>query len=173
MRDAIIRTATITDAKSMSKFAAVRFEDTFGFNYNPSDLREFVAQKYNEPVFADYINNPSMQNLLALNDTGEIIGYSQSGPMSLPLEGAIEGATELYRFYVSDEAKGTGLAKTLFDKVLEFAKGRAAPVLYLGVWSQNFRALAFYEKLGFEIVGKYLYQVGRTYDDERIMRLWL
>ena len=173
MLEAKIRLASISDAKAMSKFAGDRFKDTFGHIYDPDDLREFIAEKYNEGKFAEYIIDKTMQNLLAFDDGGEIVGYSQAGAMTLPLDDAIDGAIELYRFYVGDEAKGTGLAKRLFGEVLEFANQKKAPALYLGVWSQNFRALAFYEKLGFEIVGKYLYQVGRTYDDERIMRLWL
>lgn len=166
-----IRAATRTDARQMASFAAQRFIDTFGFNYDPNDLAEFVAQKYNEVVFANYIENPAIQNLLAISENGAIIGYSQTGPMGLPLENSIPNSLELYRFYIADEAKGSGLAMRLFESLMAFVKSKNAPVLYLGVWSQNHRALAFYHKLGFEIVGKYLYQVGNTFDDERIMRL--
>ena len=28
--------------------------------------------------------------------------------------------------------------------------------MYLGVWSENARAIAFYRKCGFDVVGKYL-----------------
>lgn len=159
------------DAAAMAAFAAQRFIDTFGFNYSTDDLEKFVATKYNEVVFTDYIENPLIQNLLAIDENGEIIGYSQTGPMSLPLEGADPKGIELYKFYISDAAKGTGLAYRLFENIMAFVRSKRAPYLYLGVWSQNQRALAFYHKLGFEIVGKYLYQVGNTFDDERIMRL--
>ncbi len=169
----VIRSATSEDANSMAEFASQRFKDTFGYIYDKDDLSEFIATNYNSHTFAKYISDSQMQNLLALNKAGEIIGYSQIGPMKLPLEGYIPNSLELYRFYVSDEAKGSGLAKKLFDNLMEFVRANKAPALYLGVWSENHRALAFYHKLGFEIVGKYLYQVGKTFDDERIMRLMI
>lgn len=168
-----IRNALVGDALAMSKFAAERFTDTFGFVYDPQDLQHHLATKYTQEVFANYINDHAMLNILALNEDDEITGFAQAGDMALPLDGAIKQSTELYRFYVSNEAKGTGLAKKLYQRVLEYAIARQSKVLYLGVWSQNARAIAFYKRLGFEEIGKYLYQVGKTFDDERIMRLEL
>lgn len=160
-----------SDAQKLAEYAAKRFNDTFGFVYDPLDLANHLQEKYTPETYLEAINNREIFTQVAIDAGENIVGYSQAGPMGLPHDGAISGAFELYRLYVNDECKGSGLAKQLFDNVLARASEIGAPALYLGVWSQNARALAFYSRLGFEIVGKYLYQVGKTFDDERIMCL--
>jgi ribosomal protein S18 acetylase RimI-like enzyme len=59
------------------------------------------------------------------------------------------------------------------ERALAWTKAAKAPALHLGVWAGNERALAFYRKFGFEVVGSYHFKVGKTLDDERIMRLGL
>lgn len=159
------------DAKSLGNFAAQNFTKTFGHVYHIDDLNEFLSQKYNDDAVLNLINDAQIFLKIAKYN-GEIIGYIMGGPMSLPYKADID-AFELQRLYVSEAAKGTGLAFKLYQELLNYAKSIRATELYLGVWAHNERALKFYSGLGFEIVGKYLYQVGRTFDDERIMRIKL
>lgn len=167
-----IRTPNLSDAKNLGEFAKEKFIATFGHLYHPDDLKEFLNQKYNTKIMEETINNKANFIKIALYDNS-IIGYILGGPMGLPFENAHSKAYELQRLYVDEIAKGTGLAKLLYQSLLHHTKTLNAPELYLGVWAENHRALKFYSNLGFEIVGKYLYQVGRTFDDERIMRLKL
>lgn len=43
--------------------------------------------------------------------------------------------------------------------------------IYIGVYSDNFRAQRFYQKYKFEKVGEYFYEVGRCRDLEYIMQM--
>ena len=43
-------------------------------------------------------------------------------------------------------------------------------MIWLGVWSGNDKAQAFYAKRGFAKVGEYRFRVGETLDHEFIMR---
>jgi ribosomal protein S18 acetylase RimI-like enzyme len=45
--------------------------------------------------------------------------------------------------------------------------------MLLSVYIDNHRARRFYERYGFEEVGRYAFPVGGTIDDDRIMRLAL
>ncbi len=167
-----IKPATSADAPKLAQYMAMRFRDTFGHIYDPQDLADFLDAKYNSSTTLQHIE--ASENFIRIAwDGDEIKGYIFGGPMSLPFEGYAKDAYEIYRFYVSDDQKGNGLAPKLYNELMQHVKNIAAPELFLGVWSLNERALSFYKKLGFEIVGKYLYQVGKTLDDERIMRLKL
>jgi|APTNR8051073442_1049403.scaffolds.fasta_scaffold00426_25 ribosomal protein S18 acetylase RimI-like enzyme len=168
-----IRPPNLAEAEKLSQFAASRFCDTFGHLYHPDDLKEHLEARYNEKVFSEYLLDENMFLVAAFNKDGEIIGYAKAGDIEVPIEPSCDNARELHRLYVRDDMKGSGLGMELYNLVLQFAQAQGARELYLGVWSQNARAIAFYSKQGFEIVGKYLYQVGRTFDDERIMRLAL
>ena len=82
-------------------------------------------------------------------------------------------ACEIYTLYVVEDVKGAGVAPTMMEWALDRARARGAEDMYLGVYHANGRALAFYKRYGFEVVGRYDFPVGETLDDERIMRLAL
>jgi GNAT superfamily N-acetyltransferase len=53
-------------------------------------------------------------------------------------------------FYVTADHRGTGLARELMARAAQRAREVGCPELTLDVDVENDRALAFYEKLGFE-----------------------
>ena len=66
--------------------------------------------------------------------------------------------------------QGAGVAAVLMDWAVETARAEGAPALYLSVWEEGHRAIAFYRKQGFEIVDTAPFRLGsRTYQDP-IMR---
>ena len=69
--------------------------------------------------------------------------------------------------------QGAGLAAQLMAWTLEEARARAAEEIYLSVFVDNARARRFYERYGFEYVGRYAFMVGSHADDDLIMRLRL
>ena len=58
------------------------------------------------------------------------------------------------------------------DWVLGEARTRGDE-LYLSVFSENHRARRFYERYGFEAVGRYDFMVGTHADEDIVMRLAL
>jgi len=67
---------------------------------------------------------------------------------------------EIQRFYVDASHHGTGLAHQLMAHVLARAEAAGAATLWLGVWERNPRALAFYRKWGFDVVGEHIFKLG-------------
>ena len=167
----IIRQATLDDAQELKEYSTNCFIETFAHLYPKEDLDFFLGAKYSLEVVQKQISDNENYILIAQNQNNEFIGYAMSAPMGLPFDDAKENSYELIRLYVSSEAKGKGLAKKLYEMVLKKAHELNSSELYLGVYCDNLRAQSFYKKLGFEIVGRYLFPVGNTMDDERIMRL--
>jgi len=58
---------------------------------------------------------------------------------------------EVERIYILQEAAGSGLGKKLMDVAFEIAKYHNQDILFLKAMDSSRNALAFYEKLGFEI----------------------
>ncbi|MEE9480981.1 MAG: GNAT family N-acetyltransferase [Kiloniellales bacterium] len=78
----------------------------------------------------------------------------------------------LWGMYVREEARGTGLAAAMVERVLEFAKENVEQVV-LSVITSNEHACRFYKKMGFEIYGlekRALCIDGRYYDEEFMVR---
>lgn len=167
----IIRQANFYDAQKLKQYSENCFIETFAHLYPKEDLDFFLSEKYSLEAVQKQISDDEYYVLIAQSQNEDFIGYAMSAPMGLPFDDAKENSYELIRLYVSQEAKGKGLANKLYEMVLKKAHELNSSELYLGVYCDNLRAQSFYKKLGFEIVGKYLFPVGNTMDDERIMRL--
>ena len=90
----------------------------------------------------------------------EGVGYAKvalgSGPDCVEAERPIE----LERIYALQTHIGQGVGSTLMRTCLDFAVDSGCDVIWLGVWEQNQRAIRFYERFGFEIVGETTFLVG-------------
>jgi ribosomal protein S18 acetylase RimI-like enzyme len=166
----VYRDATGADADALGAFAQATFTETFGHLYPPEDLAAFVGAKYRADVMAAEIADPETRYRLALRGDA-IVGYCKMGAVDMDVDAA--DALELHRLYVDKDAKGSGVAQTLMDDALAWARGKGAKVMYLSVWENNARAQAFYRRYGFEHVGEHKFMVGRTADRDFIWRLAL
>ena len=170
MSEIAYRDATAADAAALAAFAEMTFTDTFGHLYPPEDLAAYVEAKYRPHVVGGEIADPQTRYVLALRD-GAIVGYSKLGVVEMDVDAT--DALELHRLYVDASVKGAGVAKTLMDDGLAWARGKGARVMYLSVWENNERAQAFYKRYGFEHVKEHKFMVGRVADRDFIWRLAL
>jgi diamine N-acetyltransferase len=168
----IIRPAALADAPALAAFGDKTFFDTFGHLYPHGDADFFSRQRFSlERTRAD-ISEEGRYIQLAFEGE-DLMAFLDCGPLGLPVEAPAAKSLELYRLYVDEAAKGTGLAHQLMKMAVDWARAGSASSLYLGVYHDNGRAQAFYRKHGFEIIGAYQFKVGNTWDDERIMELKL
>lgn len=170
MSEISYRDASAADAEALAAFAEATFTDTFGHLYPPEDLAAFVEAKYRAPVIGEEIADPATRYVLALRD-GAIVGYCKMGDVDMDVDAT--AALELHRLYVDTSTKGTGVAKTLMDDALAWARSKGAKVMFLSVWENNARAQAFYKRYGFEHVKEHKFMVGRVADRDFIWRLEL
>ncbi len=169
----MIRRATPDDCDILAVLGERTFRETFveGFAiaYSADDLAQFVAQSYAPEVFAAKFADPAQALWLAFAD-GEPIGYANAGPCRLPHPDVQPHHGELYRLYLSQDQQGLGLGRRLMETALPWLMRAYPGPLWLGVWSGNLKAQAFYARYGFEKVGEYEFPVGATRDHEFILR---
>lgn len=158
------------DGAALSRLFCEAFTATFGHLYSDANLAAFLCAK-EEQAFERELADPLFACRLAFDGT-TLAGYAKLGPNDLPGR-APEGTLELYQLYVLGPWLGSGLGRTLMDWTLDEARSRGASHLQLSVFVDNHRARRFYEKYGFEEVGRYIFLVGEHEDDDRIMRLAL
>lgn len=168
-----VRSAGADDADRLARFGAAIFTATFGHNYPAPDLAGFLARAYAPAKVAAEIARTECRMDVVTGPGGAVLGYAFSGPLELPVADPEPGAWEMKRIYLDPVLQGRGVAAVLMDRCRAAAGAAGAPALYLGVWSQNPRALAFYRRLGFRDAGRYVFHVGTVEDDEIILRLAL
>lgn len=161
------RDATPGDAAALRALFAESFVETFGHLYRPEDLQEFLRGNSLAKWEAN-LSDPEIAIRVAEQD-GELAGFIELAPKKLPYESDAR-ALELRRLYLKSTAHGLGIADVLMKWVLAEAAARSAEELVLSVYVDNHRARRFYDRYGFEVVGKYDFMVGNHADEDLILR---
>ena len=168
-----IRRARPADADTLSCIARATFLETFveGFAipYPPQDLEHFMAHAYAAGPSAERLADPAQAVWLAERD-GRTQAYAAAGPAALPHPDRRPEHGELKALYVARAAQGAGVGRALMDTALAWLERGGARTLWIGVWSENFKAQRFYARYGFEKAGEYDFPVGRWRDREFILR---
>ena len=160
------RDSTPADAAAIDRTFRTTFCDTFEHLYGPEDLAAFLAQ-FTLTTWQSELANPDFAFHVA-EENGAIVGYAKLGPFKLPIETS-GPAMLLSQLYVMSSHQGAGIAQALMDWTLVEAKRRGMAELYLTVFTENHRARRFYERYGFEAVGRYDFMVGSHADEDIIM----
>jgi ribosomal protein S18 acetylase RimI-like enzyme len=80
---------------------------------------------------------------------------------------------EVQRIYADRAWHGRGVGSALLTACVEQSRAWGCDVLWLGVWEQNPRGIAFYEKWGFRRVGEQRFLVGTDSQRDHVMALGL
>ena len=157
---------------ALSRLAAATFSETFGYLYPPEDLDAFLIKSYAAEALAAQFADASQFWQMAVDDDGRALGYLHCGPVGLPhAEADATAHGELKRIYVHSSAQRRGLGKRLLTTAMEWMESTYGPApQWIGVWSGNVKAQTLYQAYGFERVGEYKFAVGKTLDDEFILR---
>ena len=163
-----VRPATHGDAAALAGLAERTFRATFAAFNSPANMDAHCAQAYGESIQAFEIASPAMQTFVS-DDRGGLAGYCQLRWAGAPGCVTARRPAELQRIYVDGDYHGRGVAQALMSQVLAAAASGGADVVWLGVWENNPRAIAFYRKLGFERVGEHVFRVGDDPQTDWIM----
>ena len=163
----IYRDANAADAAALMELFAESFVETFGHLYRKQDLDAFLEGNSLAKWQAN-LSDPEVLIRVAEMD-GRLAGFIELAPKKLPYE-ATAPALELRRVYLRSTAHGLGIADELMHWLLAQAVRRGAQELVLSVFVDNHRARRFYERYGFETVGKYTFMVGSQADEDLILR---
>jgi ribosomal protein S18 acetylase RimI-like enzyme len=165
--NAAYRAAEPADAPALKELFAESFVETFGHLYRPADLQEFLDSNTLAKWQAN-LADPEVAIRVAEAD-GELAGFIELAPKKLPYDTAAP-AIELRRLYLRSNAHGRGIADALMRWALKEAALRGAQEVVLSVYVDNHRARRFYQRYGFEAVGRYDFMVGSHADEDLILR---
>lgn len=163
-------TPTLEHLPVLSALMRTTFTTTFGHLYPPADLAQYLDTAYAAEQLASEITDP--RNFWRLLLDGEVaVAYLECLPAHLPHPEVRPDHGEIERIYVRADRQGEGLGKVLMGAALDHLRDRYgnAPQ-WLGVWSENQRAQAFYRAYGFEKAGEYEFPVGTSLDRDFIFR---
>ncbi|ABM10232.1 MULTISPECIES: GNAT family N-acetyltransferase [Micrococcaceae] len=168
-----IRTATTHDAGKLAELAAVTFPLACPPGASRADIQAHLEKTLSEANFTDYLADANI-TILVLDDGGQLNGYTMlvAKPASDPDVASVLSAlpsTELSKCYVHPEHHGKGAASRLISASIADAADKGASGVWLGVNSENAKAIRFYEKSGFQRVGTKSFKLGDSVEHDFVM----
>ena len=157
-----ILAATSNDALLLSEIGSLSLVESHGHSAPEADIKHYVQTNMSEEAFLQELSNPDHLYHIIFSD-GQPAGYSKM-MLNTPHENVPEqNVTKLGRIYVLKEFYGRNIGIELFKHIVALSKAHQQAGLWLNVWVENHRAIKFYQKQGFEIVGKYDFEVSPTH----------
>lgn len=142
-------------------FGRQEYINTFGHLFSETQLNEYLSEAYSQSTHNHWLSSDAYCFYIAYNEAGAICGYILcSSTCSLDVPSSEGDSTpqggEIKRLYIASSTFGSGLSELLLKQGIEWlVQKQLSRHIYLGVYSENPRALKFYERYGFRPVGEY------------------
>ena len=164
-----LRDAATDEAPRVAALAARLFTETYGPTHPEPELARYLARAFGADAVRSELADPRVRVILA-EVGGAPVGYTQLRTIGgVPAGVAGVRPVEIARFYVDARWHGRGVARPMMDAAVAGARAWGGDVLWLAVWQQAARPLAFYRRVGFAIVGATTFTFGDRQDDDWVM----
>lgn len=162
-----VRRATVVDAEALSRFSAEVFPLGCPANTSPDDLANYISEELTPERFCALLQDNRVVILVAETQR-EIAAYTLLARGVCHSQVQCPNQSELRKFYVRAKFHGRGVADVLMAELLALAANDGT--LWLSVFSENRRAISFYERWGFRVIGTQDFLVGADYQKDYVMQ---
>jgi diamine N-acetyltransferase len=156
-----IRKATADDFDLLVSMGRTTFMEAHILSGTQQDLGTYLNSVYNTDSFKKELENTNNIFHLIYYDN-KPAGFSKI-ILNFPNAAIIEQAiTKLDRIYILKEFHDKKLGVELFDFNLKLSQQNQQKGMWLYVWIENQRAINFYNKVGFTVIGSYNFKLSET-----------
>ena len=153
--------ASVEDSELIAKIGKKAFLESHGDSASAEDLNSFISKTYTKVHISKEFENTKVQyHIIYFNDSAA--GFSKI-ELNTPHKDIKDlNTTKLDRLYLLKAYLGQQLGSKLFDYNIQLSQEKNQNGIWLAVWVENKRAIRFYTKSGFKIVGKYNFKISET-----------
>ncbi|SFR35991.1 Ribosomal protein S18 acetylase RimI [Robiginitalea myxolifaciens] len=174
------------ELEDLRELSIQTFTAAFGPQNDPADFQNYLQNAFSREQLTEelhqagttfYFLREAAPTVANNTDTGATepsaatLGYLKLNTDAAQSEPLGEEGMEVERIYVRDGHQGKGLGQWMIERSGEMAKKAGKSFLWLGVWQENTRAVAFYQRMGFVIFGEHPYYIGSDRQMDWLMRL--
>jgi len=164
-----IRTADLRDGETLSRFASDTFHLGCPADTDPVHLDAFISTELTPERFRQFIGTNGVYIFITEVDA-RIAGFLMLVSPSPHPQVAARNPIELRKLYVDPRHHGRGIANALMQSALAVIDQPAHDTAWLSVFSGNARAISFYRRWGFAIIGAQDFLVGSDRQKDFVMR---
>ncbi len=164
-----IRIAEPSDAVAISILGRVTFTETFGHLFRErEDLQQYLLQTFSVSKIESSLEKDENVFWIAFSDRLPV-GYAKLKLKAPCKFVAKENACQLQKIYVLADFLSLKIGFQLQERLLQWAIEADYRAIWLSVLGENERAINFYKRNDFYIVGQHDFQIGREHFDFIVM----
>ena len=165
----IIRRCSDNDLDHIQKIGYETYDETFRKLNQPETINQYLAASFNKEKLYSELSNPN-SFFYFMYVENELAGYLKINLAPSQTDINDPESVELERIYVRKVYLKSGLGKRLMNYSFKIAADWNKSYIWLGVWDQNVKAIAFYIKMGFKKVGQHTFKMGEELQNDFIMK---
>jgi diamine N-acetyltransferase len=146
------------------------FIESFAAQNTEENLNNYLDQAFNRATLTQELTEPASQIYIAYYQA-QPVGYLKLNIDRTPAALQPARALEIQRIYVLQAFQGQKIGNLFMQKAIDTARLHHLDYVWLGVWEHNPRAIAFYQRWGFEIFSSYIFTLGNEAQTDYLMRL--
>lgn len=163
----------VSDADALLGLSLSTFLDFFGPPVNEQkNIDAYTSVAFTPEKVLSELNNPDSQFYFA-KDGDETAGYIKLNFNSAQNEFKDPNAVEVERIYVARVHHKKQIGSQLISFAIDIAVDKKLDYIWLGVWEYNHRAIAFYERNGFNLIGRHDFVLGDDVQTDLLMKKML
>ncbi len=159
-----IKKASLSDLAILLKLGKQTFIESHGHSCSKEDLDAYIKKAFNKNAFRlELTNTDNIFHIIYYNK--KAAGFSKITPNVKTPNSPNQNITKLERIYILKEFYDKKLGLALMQFNIELSKKLNQKGMWLYVWTENHRAVNFYTKMGFKIIGKYDFKISETHSN--------
>lgn len=163
------RECVMDDLITLRELSNKTYNDTFGHINTPSSMNEYLERAYNIDKLRDELSNHNSIFYFLYADE-ELAGYIKLNEFEAQTDILDPKSLEIERIYLTKGFQGKGLGSILMNRAIDIAREHEKIYIWLGVWEKNDKAIQFYKKNGFYVIGEHSFFMGEEEQTDFIMR---
>ncbi|MBF8150008.1 GNAT family N-acetyltransferase [Winogradskyella sp. F6397] len=156
--------ANASHSKLIVDIGTQAFRESHGHSASKADIETYISRTYNKEAILEEFNNEKVCYHLISCD-GVIAGFSKIQLDTTNKNIADLKITKLDRIYLLEAFHGKQVGAKLFQFTIELSKKQHQNGIWLAVWTENQKAVKFYQTMGFKIVGAFDFKISETHSN--------
>ena len=162
IRMILIIKATEKDYNSIVSIGKISVAESHRGSCSAEDMNEFLERNYNSHAIKEELKD--VNNIYyIINYNDKPVGFSKIILNAKHPNIITENVTKLDRIYLLKEFYGLKLGLELLNFNIELSRNNNQSGIWLYTWIGNNRAINFYLKAGFTIIGSHKFYVTKTH----------
>lgn len=169
MNSFVIKNCSLEDIEKVRLISEKTFYETFSDENSKEDMENYLKENFSyKKIKSEMQNDGSI--FFIVEGNGETAAYMKVNFDKAQTEEGHDNTLEIQRIYVLEQYKGRKIGRDLIEKAKEIGKDNNLQYIWLGVWENNYNAIKFYEKHGFEKFDTHIFVLGDDKQTDNLMK---